>query len=251
MNYFIVTGASKGLGKSIVNLVMEKGDTIFGLSRTINYELVEKAREQEAELHWNTIDLSNTKEIEEVFHAIFEKIDLEKLNSITIINNAGVIEPITTVGNMNSNEIEANVDTNILAPIVITNLFLHMTRHVNAQKTVVNVSSGAANRPISGWSIYCSTKAGLEMFTKTVGLEQEKEKYPTTVISFSPGIMDTNMQSTIRSKSKEQFESIETFKKYKDEGSLRSTDYVGTVLLNLLKSTDIENGRVYDIKQLI
>ncbi|MBM6618809.1 (S)-benzoin forming benzil reductase [Bacillus suaedaesalsae] len=251
MNYYIVTGASKGLGQSIVNLLFKKGNTVFAVSRSINHELVKKAKDLEVTLHWHTVNVGHIDETESVFNTIFERVNIDEIDSITLINNAGVIEPINTVGSMESNEIKMNVETNLLAPMVWTNLFLENTQALNTSKRVVNVSSGAANNPYSGWSVYCSTKAGLDMFTKTVGLEQGKEQYPATVISFSPGIMDTTMQTTIRSKSKEQFETIDIFKSYKEEGMLRTTDYVGSVLLNLLDSSEIENGKVYDIKQLI
>ncbi|KAA0546863.1 (S)-benzoin forming benzil reductase [Bacillus sp. BGMRC 2118] len=251
MNYYIVTGASRGLGQSVVNLLLKKENTVFGVSRSVNQELIQKAKDLEVTLHWHTVNVGEIKESEDVLHTIFENINYDHCNSITLINNAGIIEPISTVGTMKSNQISLNVQTNLVAPMVWTNLFIEKTASQNVKKTIVNVSSGAANKPYSGWSAYCSTKAGVDMFTKTVGLEQKKEENPTTVISFSPGIMDTNMQTTIRSKSKEQFETIDIFKNYKEEGMLRTTEYVGSVLLNLLNSPNIENGRVYDIKQLI
>jgi benzil reductase ((S)-benzoin forming) len=134
--------------------------------------------------------------------------------------------------------------------MVITNVFLNKTEYVEAEKCIVNVSSGAANRAISGWSSYCSTKAGLDMFTKTVGLEQQQKQFPTTVISFSPGIMDTTMQTTIRSKTEKEFESVQTFQAYKEEGMLRTPTFVAEALLKFLKE-DLINGEIYDIKQLL
>jgi benzil reductase ((S)-benzoin forming) len=193
MNYYIITGTSKGLGEAIANqLIIEENNRVYCLSRSINENLLKKAKECHSIVEYFKLDITNINEVEEVVSRILQSIEMQPTDSITLINNAGVIEPITTVGNMLAEDLNVNVVTNLLAPMVITNVFLNKTEYVEAEKCIVNVSSGAANRAISGWSSYCSTKAGLDMFTKTVGLEQQQKQFPTTVISFSPGIMADN-----------------------------------------------------------
>ena len=54
------------------------------------------------------------------------------------------------------------------------------------------------------------------MFTRTFGFEQEDEELPVRMISFSPGVMDTDMQAVIRSSSKEDFHDIERFRNLKE-----------------------------------
>ncbi len=63
--------------------------------------------------------------------------------------------------------------------------------------TVVNVTSGAADRPIGGWGMYCSTKAATKMFLSVLA-RQEGTDYRLKVHHFDPGVMDTKMQSRIR-----------------------------------------------------
>src|SRR6202008_1576489 len=60
--------------------------------------------------------------------------------------------------------------------------------------TIINVSSGAAYRPLEGWSSYCSAKAGLAMLTRSLALETTGVR----VFGFSPGTIDTDMQVKIR-----------------------------------------------------
>ena len=60
--------------------------------------------------------------------------------------------------------------------------------------TIVNVSSGAAHRPLEGWSAYCAGKAGLAMVTRSIQLETPGIR----VFGFSPGTIDTDMQVKIR-----------------------------------------------------
>ncbi|MFZ3587763.1 (S)-benzoin forming benzil reductase [Bacillus sp. DJP31] len=251
MNYYIVTGASRGLGESIVKQLLLHGNKVLCLSRSMNSSLIEAADKASIDLSYYQVDITDIVELEALFGEILKELQIENVESITLINNAGVIEPITTVGMMASTDLKVSVETNLLAPMILTNLFIQFLKDHSVTKVVVNISSGAANSPYSGWSAYCSTKAGLDMFTKTVGLEQQKGSHPTTIISFSPGIMDTGMQTTIRSKTKDQFETIEKFLDYKDHGMLRSSDFVAEVLLGLLDEEDLINGKVYDIKQLI
>jgi NAD(P)-dependent dehydrogenase (short-subunit alcohol dehydrogenase family) len=62
--------------------------------------------------------------------------------------------------------------------------------------TIINVSSGAAHRPLPGWSAYCAAKAGLAMLTRALAAEYGEQGI--RVFGFAPGIVDTDMQATIR-----------------------------------------------------
>src|SRR5439155_16557152 len=61
---------------------------------------------------------------------------------------------------------------------------------------IVNVSSGAAHRPLEGWSAYCTGKAGVAMVTRSVALETAGKGI--RIFGFSPGTIDTEMQVKIR-----------------------------------------------------
>jgi 3-oxoacyl-[acyl-carrier protein] reductase len=62
--------------------------------------------------------------------------------------------------------------------------------------TIVNISSGAAERPLEGWSAYCAAKAGLAMLTRSLGLECGGRG--VNAYGLRPGVVDTAMQVTIR-----------------------------------------------------
>lgn len=160
-----------------------------------------------------------------------------------------MVEPIKNVGDASEKDIVSNVQLNLVAPMVLSEYFIKETKSFSGNKMIVNITSGAANRPIAGWSTYCSTKAGLNMFTSTIGIEQAA-KSDVTAIAFSPGIMDTDMQSTIRTAEKDDFHSIDQFKEYHEKGMLRSPSFVAKIIVQLL-SGQVDNGRVYDIKEFI
>ena len=67
-------------------------------------------------------------------------------------------------------------------------------------------SSGAAHRPLEGWSAYCSGKAALAMLTRAVALEHAAEGI--RVFGFAPGTIDTDMQVTIRASGVNQISRI-------------------------------------------
>ncbi|MEH7418908.1 (S)-benzoin forming benzil reductase [Neobacillus drentensis] len=251
MKFAIITGASKGLGESIAKRLLQEQITVISVSRTENKQLSKLAMEKGIDYKHISCNLSLEKEIQEVFmevaHCIFEKNPTE----ILLFNNAGVIEPIQKVGNLDQTPIIRNIKVNLIAPILITNLFLSNAHLTNTKVTVINVTSGAAVRSIEGWSVYCSSKAGLNMFTQTAAIEQAELKTDNTIIGFSPGVMDTNMQETIRSSSKDAFNELDKFKEYKEKNLLLETDAVASALVNLVLRGNPESGKVYHIKELL
>ncbi|MDB4290195.1 SDR family NAD(P)-dependent oxidoreductase, partial [Flavobacteriaceae bacterium] len=90
---------------------------------------------------------------------------------------------------------------------------------------IINISSGAAKRPILGWSIYCSTKSANEMFFNTLKLQEENNKN-IEVHNLDPGVMDTDMQKNIRSKSENEMPNVELFKEYHKTEQLKSAQEV-------------------------
>lgn len=251
MNYAIVTGASKGLGSAAAKQLLSKGLNVISVSRSENTELKELSKTNNGEYHHFTCDLSNSSEVESVFAEIAGRVFDANPENIYLINNAGMVDPIETVGKLDLMKTADNVNVNLLAPMIISNIFLEKAKSSASRLVIANVSSGAGSRAIQGWSVYCSTKAGINMFTQTVALELENEKSRHRVFAFSPGIMDTDMQSTIRSSSKSAFHDVESFKKYKEEGMLRDAETVAGALIKVLTSSDIENGKIYQINALL
>lgn len=248
MKFAIITGASKGLGASIAERMIREKIGVIAVSRTDNADLKEKALAGQVFYRHFSCNLASPEEVEDTFNQIISVINSKKPELIYAINNAGVIEPIGTVGSLGSHAIIQNVTVNLTAPMIIMNLLLHKSA---AKLRIANVSSGAAERPIQGWGAYCSTKAGLNMFTETAAAELKTAGAPHEIIAFSPGIMDTDMQGTIRSATKEAFNDLEKFKEYKASGMLRPAAAVGDALVNLLLGDKVESGKIYNVNELL
>jgi benzil reductase ((S)-benzoin forming) len=250
MNYFIITGVSRGIGEAITRKLLVHGNVLFCASRTMNEDLVETASSLHIPLYYHETDLSDPRAADAFLHEVFMRLNPDEINRMALINNAGMLEPIGTVESNASEMISRSLMLNLYTPMVLTAGFIARTRELEIPKVIVNVSSGAANYPYSGWSAYCSTKAGLNMFTRTVGLEQTNARFPVNVFSVAPGIVDTSMQTLIRHTDPSQFAEKEFFVRLHDERKLLPPDLVAETIISSLFSKGIENGSNLTLDQL-
>lgn len=249
MKYAVITGVSKGLGESVAKYLLESGVHVIGISRTGSKKLNEHAESNNVTFTHFACDLSDITEIESTFYEMKNKIFTDNLTTLYLVNNAAVLDPINLSMNIDSNELAYHFQVNTIAPMVLTNLFLKEATVKEVPMVGVTITSGAASRPVYGWSAYCSSKAGMNMYTETVALEQMELKTDHKVIAFNPGIMDTGMQEKIRSTSQHSFMDVETFKAYKRDDDLRDTDTVGGILVDILiDEGSVENGKIYNVK---
>lgn len=249
MEWAIVTGVSRGLGESIARLFLEQGICVMGLSRNANEELSKLAKENNTIFKHYSCDLSDHTAVKNTSQKMSEQIFTNELSTLYLVNNAAVIDPVDHSMNISSDDLAYHVQVNTIAPMVLMNFFLNKATEAEVALLGATITSGAAERPVYGWSAYCTTKASMNMYTKTVALEQEELNTDNKVIAFSPGIMDTDMQEKIRSNSQEQFAEIETFKAYKENNLLKEADVVGGVLVDILTdAANLENGKIYHVK---
>ncbi|HNX43033.1 MAG TPA: (S)-benzoin forming benzil reductase [Bacteroidales bacterium] len=251
MKYFIITGTSRGIGEAIARKLLMTGNSLICTSRSLNEDLTETASNMSIPLYYHPCDLSRTSSAMEFIKTAFRIIDLKNAESIALINNAGMLAPIGPAGNLKPLDIERHYKTNILAPVNLTNEFIKRTQTLTLQKVILNISSGASGHPYHGWSVYCSSKAALEMFTRTVALEQETEKHPVIVFALKPGIVDTSMQSLIRRSDPELFRDRDKFVKLHDNGLLVKPETVADAIVSAMLSGNIPQGGILTLDDLI
>lgn len=250
MNYYIVTGASRGIGEALTRKLIVRGNTIFAASRSLNEDLVELASNLDVPLFYSETDLSIRVEAETFINQVFDKIKFKENDRIALINNAGILEPVAPLKSTDFEVTEKHLALNLLAPIILSSVFIAKTEQVPIQKVILNMSSGAAFYPYSGWSVYCSSKAGLEMVTKVAGLEQTSEKYPLTIFALAPGIIETGMQEAIRETDLALFPERDKFISLHEEGKLAKPNDVAEIILSTLFNNSIVTGSVVTIDQL-
>lgn len=112
-----------------------------------------------------------------------------------LVNNAGVIESIASIGSVDPTAWRHALGVNLTGAFhAIQAVVPHFK--ARGEGVIVNISSGAAHAPLEGWSAYCTSKAGLAMLTRAVDLELAQQG--VFAYGFQPGVIDTDMQATIR-----------------------------------------------------
>lgn len=221
----LITGGSKGIGKALLDKFLHEGFLCVSFSRSSSKINNDNLKEV-------FVDLSDNQNLLSEFQKTIEGIDFTDCRQLVLINNAGVINPIDSVGNLSNIDVLDSFSVNLLSPILLTNIFAELFQVHNIEKYVVNISSGAANYAIKSWSVYCSAKASLDMFSKVFNEEQQLKSYPFKVITFYPGKVDTSMQSTIRTVPQERFQDVDIFKEAKVKGSLLTPNYVSNQIFD-------------------
>jgi benzil reductase ((S)-benzoin forming) len=250
MNYFIITGASRGIGEALTHRLIEPGNTIFTVSRTLNEDLVELASSLNVPLFYHEADLSSATAAESFINEVFEKIQLTDNDKIALVNNAGMLEPVAPVKSIDFALAEKHLHLNLLTPMILSSVFLTKTEGINVKRVILNISSGASYTAYSGWSVYCSSKAGLDMLTQVAGLEQSAELHPVKVFALTPGIIETGMQELIRTTDENLFPERDKFIRLYEEGKLSNPDDIAQVILNTIFNDDILTGSIVTIDQL-
>ncbi len=242
MKYYFITGTGKGLGYALANRLLEdEANRVVGISRT---NLIRHPNFRHVSL-----DLAKLEMLESLIPAIFtELIDPEK---IILVNNAGTLGEIKYVGGLDNAELGRAFTVNFIAPAVLMNEFLRKYQTVvNCRKLILNISSGAGKKPSDGWSGYCASKAALDMFSEVLAVENQKDHSDLKVISFAPGIVDTNMQERIRDASKEDFSRLDEFVEYKKENMLLSPEKVAEKLAYVMDNDAAFHKTLLSIREL-
>lgn len=238
MDIVIVTGASKGIGYELSIQLKEKGKKIIGIARTMPQD----------ENDFISADLADTDSLEELITSILEKY-IEGASSFTLINNAGMVDPIGLIGSVQAEVIAKAIEVNLTAPILMSNAFISKLQNFEGTKKIVNISSGAGRKPYEGWGTYCTTKAGIDHFSRVVALEQTTAKYPVEIVSIAPGIIDTDMQETIRASRADKFPLLAQFIDYKEQGLLSSAEQTAQKLIAFMENENFQTtGPIVDIR---
>lgn len=180
----LVTGASRGIGLSAARALAAAGATVVSLARSLpETGLGEPHRAHACDVaDWDAVAALVAETA-----GRFGGIDI-------VVNNAGVVAPIGRLGDTDPAAWNRNIAINLGGPYNVVRAALPGL--LARRGTVINISSGAAHRPVEGWSAYCAGKAGLAMLTGMLALEYGGEGL--RVFGLQPGVVDTEMQVQIR-----------------------------------------------------
>ncbi len=181
----LVTGASSGLGKGFMEMLLAEDVEVWAASR--KPERLPKHRL----LHPHRLDLKNPAEVEAFVRFLTEDVpDLDLL-----INNAGygVFSPFEEFP---MEELTQQMNVLLNSPVILCRYLYKNMRRQN-RGAIVNISSLAARFPIPCLSLYNTAKAGLSAFSRS--LMQETAGTGVAVIDMQPGDFRTAFnENTLR-----------------------------------------------------
>ncbi len=243
MNLYIVTGTTRGLGKALAQRIAADADN----------ELIALARAPEGPIPGGAsieVDLADSTALERACDRIEQRIRGKRYAKAVLVNNAGVIAPVAPLESVDPRALETHLAVNLLAPMLLMRRFLRMTDGIAPLRRVINISSGAGRRPISGWSAYCTAKAGLDMASRVAALEARSRGAAVEVVSLAPGVVDTAMQGAVREASEAEFADVERHRRMKAEGLLRPAADVAADILRLEAAGRIAAEPVADLREM-
>ncbi|NOV04177.1 SDR family NAD(P)-dependent oxidoreductase [Paenibacillus planticolens] len=242
LKYFIITGTSRGLGEAMALQLISPEHRLICISRKKNDALMAKS----SHLHYIEYDLNNIDGIETLMEQICRQIDMANAEGIYLINNAAVLAPFSRIEQASSQALMTSLHVNLLAPIVLTSCFIRSTDHLQIEKRILNISSASAKHLLPGMSVYSASKAGLDIFSRSVGLEQGNEPTSVKIVSVWPGMIDTSLQEEARNASQDTAASADIFRMVKDRGMLASPAAAAKQLIKLLLGHSFHQGSVVE-----
>lgn len=186
-NVWFVTGASKGLGLILVQMLLTQGYRVAATSRNLA-ELQQAGPRDNARflpLHMNLADEASVQQAIETTIRTFGRLDV-------VVNNAGYGQ-VGALEELTDQEARQNFEVNVFG---LLHVLRAATPHLRAQGSgrVFNISSvGGFFGSFPGWGIYCATKFAVDGLTESYAAEVQPFGIQATTVK--PGYFRTGFLS--------------------------------------------------------
>lgn len=181
----LVVGGSRGIGAATAEAL-----AAAGFSLAVSARRAEACDAVVARIGGTARGFACDASRYEEVHALVEAVVARFGRLDVLINNAGTMDPLGLVDDCDPEAWAGAVTLNLVGAFNGCRAALPHLRAAG-QGTIVNLSTGAAFHPLPGWSAYCASKAGLAMFTKTLGAELAGTDI--RIYGFQPGMVNTEM----------------------------------------------------------
>lgn len=203
---FLVTGCSKGLGKSITEKLLREGYSVIGISRS--------GVEPAANLTHLKIDLSDGED--QIKDFLLE-------NDVALdgyVNNAAFAYD-DIISNMQRSSLLDMYNVNVFTPMMLTKVVIRNFLLHKKQGSIVHISSISAHTGYKGLAMYASSKGALEAFSRAAA--REWGRYGIRSNCVVPGFMDTEMSSSLNPEQKMRIAKRTSLGKLTDINSVSNT----------------------------
>lgn len=184
--YVLVTGASRGIGRSIVRCLLDDGHKVIGTARSSEFPNEFTDKEQFEGLH---VDLAKPGSLDTKLKPIFERPEAPNV----LVNNAGIFDDCdfdeddeTWLANW-----DKTLQVNLRAPALLSKWALNRWKK-DGKGFLINISSRAAYRgDTQEYASYAASKGGLVALTKSVA--RDFGEFGISAYSIAPGFIKTDM----------------------------------------------------------
>lgn len=192
----LITGASSGIGKATVDLLLQKGHNVVAISRDIS-KLGLKDSAHLLQLNADVTDIDKTQEIVKQALGNFGSIDV-------LINNAGLgyFDPLDKGILAHWHQM---IDVNIKG--VLNYIHASLPHLIKSKGHIINLGSVASHQVFSDSGIYCATKHAVFAISESIRMDLA-EKVKVTTISpgqVNTGFIEVTTNNEIRNQLKDSF----------------------------------------------
>ncbi len=241
-HHIFITGASRGIGLGLLEHFLQKEKCkVYGLARS------EAALSHERYIH-HSCDLSQLDVLPDQAISILPEVAAG--DAVSLINNAGLLGEIGHMGRTDVSSLREVMDVNVSAAAIMMDAFIRRYARHQGKKVILNISSGAGKRPVDGWAAYCASKAALDMLSEVVATECAMDDNDIWVFAVAPGVVDTQMQSKIRSADAADFSNVQGFIDLKENDQLSTAAQVAAKLEEVIEHPEEFTSVLLDVRDI-
>ena len=185
----LITGAGRGIGKTIADRFLAAGAEVWGLDIKEPDDLSARVEKAGGKLHWISADLSKTGEVDGVIESAIK----ESGGFDILVNNAGITKDNLSF-RMSLEEWQKVIDINLSAAFFVARTVARDMIRKRAG-SIINMASVVGIHGNGGQANYSASKAGLIGVTKS--LANEVASRGVRVNAIAPGFIETDMTAVL------------------------------------------------------
>lgn len=253
--WMIITGHSRGIGYALSAHGLAQGHAVLGLARHTREELVTHAHQHHSHMEQWVQDLSDGLEATERLQTWLRTLHPNDIDRICLVNNAALLTDLVPLHRLDAAVLAQSTRVGLETPMQLMQGFLAVTEAWVEQgwrgdRRIMNISSGLGRRAMASSGPYCAVKAGLDLLTRCVALDQETSACPARVEAIAPGVIATDMQVHLRAANPADFPDHANFVAFHEQQQLASPEHTAERLFTHLHSDVFGQEVLSDLRML-